>query len=312
MLYLALRTLTLLNMKDTALILALLPVLSFASLNCSFSQEYPAVSLPTTIIREIESDCVKDITYELYIDLPPGYDTSGKTYPVVYLTDAWEIFGLQLNTYQQLIFLNDIPEMILVGISYKTDGNFYTGGLREELDHRARDFTPTHLTYDETVAKHGKMLADFVRVSGGGKDFLEFIEKELIPFIETEYRTDPAKRGLFGYSLGGTFVTYALFSKPGLFRNYFIGSPFLNWDDKVVYSFDKTDKLIGTRDTVNVYLSWGELESATGRHHPLKDYMDEKANPHIRFLSEVLQGETHLSGIGLAYSRAYRRLYGNQ
>jgi hypothetical protein len=75
-------------MKDTALILALLPVLSFASLNYSFSQEYSAVTLPTTIVREIESDYVKDMTYELYVDLPPGYDTSGKTYPVVYLTDA--------------------------------------------------------------------------------------------------------------------------------------------------------------------------------------------------------------------------------
>ena len=297
-------------MKKPAPILSLLPVSLFLSANFSFSQEYPPVTLQTTIVREIESDIVQDMTYELYIDLPPGYDTSGKTYPVVYLLDAWEIFGLQLNTYQQLIFLNDIPEMILVGISFKTDGDFYTGGLREELDIRARDFTPTYLAYEETVAKHGRGLANFVRVSGGGKDFLDFIEKELIPFIEGEYRSDPAKRGLFGYSLGGTFVTYALFSKPDLFRNYFIGSPFLNWDDKVVYSFDTTDKLIGTRDTVDVYLSWGELESATGRHHPLKDYMDEKANPNIRFLSEVLQGETHLSGIGLAYSRAYRRLYG--
>jgi predicted alpha/beta superfamily hydrolase len=278
--------------------------------NSGYSQEYPTVQLPTTVVREIESNIVTGMVYQLYIDLPPSYKTSNQTYPVVYLLDAYEIFGLQLQTYQELIFTKEIPEMILVGIAYRIDSDFYSDGLRRHLDIRARDFTPTHLSYEETAEKHGEKIANYVRVSGGGKEFLDFIEKELIPFIEKEYRADPQKRGIFGYSLGGTFVTYALFAKPGLFRNYFIGSPFLNWDDKAVYKFDHTDKLIGSRDTVNVYLSWGELESATGRHHPLKDYLEKKANPNILLVSEVLQGETHLSGIGLAHSRAFRRLYG--
>ncbi|MBN2366340.1 MAG: alpha/beta hydrolase [Calditrichaeota bacterium] len=278
--------------------------------NYTNSQEYQAVQLPTTIVREIKSDIVKNMVYELYIDLPPRYKTSDRSYPVVYLLDAYEIFGLQLQTYQQLIFMKEIPEIILVGIAYRIDGNFYTDGLRRHMDIRARDFTPTHMSYEQTVERHGEEIADYVRVSGGGKEFLGFIEKELIPFIEKEYRADSQKRGIFGYSLGATFVTYALFARPGLFRNYFIGSPFLNWDDKAVYKFDHTDKLLGSGDTVNVYLSWGELESSTGRHHPLKDYLEEKANPNIILLSEVLQGETHLSGIGLAHSRAFRRLYG--
>ena len=273
-------------------------------------QEHPKVQLPTTIVREIESSTVEDMTYELFIDLPPSYQTTEKTYPVVYLLDGYETSGLMIQTYQQLIFMNEIPEMILFAISYKIDGEFYHEGLREYLDIRARDYTPTHLSYEETVKLHGKSLANWVRVSGGGKAFLGFIEKELIPFIESEYRTDPDQRGLFGYSLGGTFTTYALFSKPGLFRNYFIGSPFLNWDNRAVYNFDKTDHLLGSSDTVNVYISFGELESGDGKHHPIKNYLEDKNNPHIRFKSEVLEDETHLSGIGLAYSRAFRRLYG--
>jgi predicted alpha/beta superfamily hydrolase len=211
------------------LLVFFIPVIFILS-NSGYSQDYPTVHLPTSIVREIESNIVRDMVYELYIDLPPGYHTSDQTYPVVYLLDAYEIFGLQVQTYQQLIFMKEIPEMIIVGISYKIDGEFYTSGLREYLDIRARDFTPTHLSYEETVIKHGKNTADYVRISGGGKEFLEFIEKELIPFVEKEYRADPENRGLFGYSLGGMFTTYAMFSKPGLFRNYFIGSPFLNWD----------------------------------------------------------------------------------
>ena len=233
-----------------------------------------------------------------------------KTYPVVYLLDAYETFGLMLQTYQQLIFMKEIPEMILVGISYKINGDFYTIGLRKHLDIRARDFTPTYLSYEKTVKLHGKSFADWVRVSGGGKNFLDFFEKELIPFIKSEYRTDPDKSGLFGYSLGATFTTFALLNKPGLFKNYFIGSPMLSWDNYAVYNFDNTDELEGSSDTLNIYISWGELESKEGTHHPFKKYLEEKNNPHIRFKSEVLEDETHLSGIGHAYSRGFRRLYG--
>ncbi len=270
------------------------------------------IQLPTGHVRTIESKIVEGMTYHLYIDLPPGYETSDQSYPVVYLLDAYEVWGLVLQTYQQLIFLNDIPEMIIVGISYPIEGDFYTEGLREHLDIRARDFTPTQLTYEEAVKKHGKGTAQFIRVSGGGKAFLGFVEKELIPFIEKEYRADPENRGLFGYSLGGTFTTFAMLYKPGLFRNYFIGSPFLNWDDKAVYTFDRLDHLAESGDTVNVYLSFGELESSDGHHHPLKNYLEEKANTHIHFLSEVLPGENHLSGVGLAHSRAFRSLYGRK
>lgn len=295
-------------MKSTIFLYTILMLFSIG--NHCLSQDYSNVQLPTTIVRDIKSNIVEDMVYELFIDLPPSYKTSDQKYPVVFLLDAYEVFGLQDQTYQQLIFMNEIPEMIIVGISYKIDGEFYSNGLREYLDIRARDFTPTHLSYEETVEKHGKNLANYVRYSGGGKDFLTFLEQELIPFIESEYRTDPRKRGLFGYSLGGTFVTYALFSKPGLFSKYFIGSPFLNWDDKAVYTSDNTDQLIGNKDTVDVYISYGELESTKGKHHPLKDYLESKSNPNILFKSEVLEGETHLSGVGQAHSRAFRRLYG--
>ena len=270
------------------------------------------IELPTGHVRTLESKIVEDMTFDLFIDLPPGYEETDQTYPVVYLLDAWEVWGLVLQTYQQLIFLNDIPKMIIVGISYPIEGDFYTDGMKEHLDNRARLFTPTRLTYEETVKKHGKGTAQFIRVSGDGKKFLGFIENELIPFIEKEYRADPENRGLFGYSLGGTFTTFAMLYKPGLFHNYFIGSPFLNWDDKAVYTFDNLDQLTAADDTINVYISFGELESSDGHHHPLKDYLEDNANTHIHFLSEVLPGETHLSGIGLAHSRAFRRLYGRE
>src|SRR5690606_39393109 len=55
---------------------------------------------------------------------------------------------------------------------------------------RERDFTLTKLK----TKRPNRM--------GGGRNFLNFIEKELIPFIDKNYRTEP-NRILVGHSLGG-------------------------------------------------------------------------------------------------------------
>jgi len=127
--------------------------------------------------------------------------------------------------------------------------------------------------------------------------------------IESENKTEPVQRGLFGYSLGGTFTTFSLFYKPGLFQYYFIGDTMLSWDDWAIFDFDQTDKLIGTSDTVNVYFTWCDMEPGDDSNIPLIRFLKENNNPHIIYKSEVLEDETHLSGIGLSYSRAFRGLY---
>jgi predicted alpha/beta superfamily hydrolase len=290
-------------------ILFLSTILFFSACKPS-SKENQKVELPTSLVLEMESEYVDSMTYDLFVDLPPSYYNSDDTYPVVYLLDAYEIYGLMLQTYQQLLFMQEVPEMIIVGISYKIDGDFYTDGLREYLDMRARDYTPTKLSYEETVQKHGKRLAGYVRYSGGGMNFQSFLEKELIPHIESEYRTDPEQRALFGYSLGGTFTIFSMLSKPTLFQKYFVGDAFQSWDNYAVFDFDHSQELIGSNDTLDVYIAWCEMETSDDTDFPLMKYLNDLDNPHIRYRSEVLEGETHLSGIGLAYSRAFRRLFG--
>ncbi|HEY0245844.1 MAG TPA: alpha/beta hydrolase-fold protein, partial [Mucilaginibacter sp.] len=66
---------------------------------------------------------------------------------------------------------------------------------------------------------------------GGAAVFLGFIEKELMPMIDSKYKSDPANRTLYGYSMGGLFGSYVLFTKPALFKNILIGSPALGYDN---------------------------------------------------------------------------------
>src|SRR5262249_47459518 len=45
----------------------------------------------------------------------------------------------------------------------------------------------------------------------GAIDYLTFLTRELIPYIEANYRADPKKRVLSGHSTGGNFVFHALY-----------------------------------------------------------------------------------------------------
>ncbi|MCK5608077.1 alpha/beta hydrolase, partial [Candidatus Pacearchaeota archaeon] len=123
---------------------------------------------------------------------------------------------------------------------------------------------------------------------------------------------DPNDRGIFGYSLGGLFSTYALFNDPASFQRYFIGSPALWWDDQAVFNFYEETKLSALKNPVKVYLSIGELEEKGLKDswEHLKNFLERKKHSNLQLKTEILEGELHLSGIGLAHSRAFRRLYG--
>jgi uncharacterized protein len=96
----------------------------------------------------------------------------------------------------------DLPEMIVVGVP-NTD--------------RMRDLTPTPVA--------GKF--------GGGDNFLDFIELELIPYIEERYPVS-SHRTFVGHSLGGLMVIDALVSRPHMFDYYVSIDPSLWWDEQVL------------------------------------------------------------------------------
>jgi hypothetical protein len=73
---------------------------------------------------------------------------------------------------------------------------------------RNRDLVPFSTPYADTTS--------------GGVQYLEFLQQELIPFVESNYRVAPLDRTIWGYSFGGLFALYALFQKPDLFQRYII------------------------------------------------------------------------------------------
>lgn len=163
---------------------------------------------PLTIgeIRTIKSKILNE-ERALNIYLPQGFDKT-KSYPIIYLLDGSmnEDFIHVTGLVQFFNQMYAMPETIVVGIA--------------NID-RKRDFTfHTDL----------KDLQKDYPTTGHSDKFISFLEKELKPYIESQFKT--TDKYLFGQSLGGLLATEILLKKPEMFNNYFIISPSLWWDDE--------------------------------------------------------------------------------
>ena len=162
------------------------------------------------VIDEIQSVALGEKRI-LNIYLPEGYSKNDTTkYPVVYLLDGSadedfiHIVGLyQFNSFE---WINRVPKSIIVGIA--------------TVDRR-RD-----LTYPTTIEGDKKRYP----TTGHSDKFINFLQNELQPYIEKNYKTTSSKT-IIGESLGGLLATEILLKKPTLFNQYIIVSPSLWWDN---------------------------------------------------------------------------------
>lgn len=151
---------------------------------------------------------------------PPSYGDTTVTqhgYPVLYLLDGdahfQSVSGLIqiLGTGVNGTFV--VPEMIVVAIP-NTD--------------RMRDLTPTRVE----TGFDGKPDPS-LGTTGGMANFFTFLTTELIPRIESQYRTMPY-RMFVGHSLGGITTLNALYEMPQAFNAYVAIDPSLWWDNRAL------------------------------------------------------------------------------
>ena len=63
---------------------------------------------------------------------------------------------------------------------------------------------------------------------GGADKFQQFLSDELIPFIESTYRSRADRRIIFGQSIGGQFVLYTALTDPTVFWGHIASNPALH------------------------------------------------------------------------------------
>jgi predicted alpha/beta superfamily hydrolase len=149
----------------------------------------------------------------ILVRTPAGYERGAARFPVLYMTDGDAHLAHTSSTLSFLARNGRVPEMIVVAIQ-NTD--------------RTRDLTPTKA--DAKFPTTGELRFPS---SGGADRFLKFIETELIPHVEKQYRTQPY-RVFAGHSFGGLFAVNALLTRPELFNAYIAVSPSLQWDNEVM------------------------------------------------------------------------------
>ncbi len=222
----------------------------------------------------------------LNIYLPNGYSKDSlKVYPVIYLLDGSidedfiHISGLvQFGSFS---WINMIPESIVVGIS--------------NID-RKRDFTyPTNNEKDKK---------DFP-TTGNSEEFINFIENELQPFIEKNYKTDSIKT-LIGQSLGGLLATEILFKTPELFDNYIIVSPSLWWDDESLLKYTPT--LYTSKKSIYIAVGKeGQVMERTAKELYEKLKVLKKENTNLYF--EFFEKQNHGDALHLAVYNSFEKIF---
>lgn len=132
--------------------------------------------------------------------------SSNIRFEVIYVLDGQAQFINVINALKQI----GQNQKIVVGV----------GGIWL----RDRDYTPTHINSSPFL---DSMAA---AVSGGGKNFISHLEKELIPYVNLHYPADTS-RILIGHSLGGLIAMDILLNHSNLFHKYVIIDPSMWWDD---------------------------------------------------------------------------------
>jgi len=267
------------------------------------SNLFPPVTLPYTEVRTLSSSNV-DQEYKISVALPVGGPELDNRYPVLYVLDPDAVFAFITQIVRLLQVLDELPQLILVGIGYPALS------YKETLGLRTRDYTPTEdSVWLEKFLKERTLTTGYG--TGGAQNFLTFIQEELMPFIQTNYPVDPDNRAIGGSSLSGLFALYSLLRDPKTFNKYMIGSPSLWWDDEVLFSFEGSYAEDHNDLPAKIFISMGGLEneSVIALMQRMVEALQNRNYDSLQLKSHIFEDETHLSVPAAAISRGLRVIY---
>lgn len=235
------------------------------------------VGAPTTISEGQRFTLHSSVLGEdrvVFVSTPPSYD-SGRRYPVLYLTDGQFNFDDARSSSGFLSRNVLIPQMIVVAIVNKD---------------RTRDLYATKADF-----KSGSRTIAFPN-SGNADKFLEFIQRELIPWMDANYRTIPL-RILAGQSAGGNFALHAMRTEPMLFQAIIAISPWLAWDNH--REIRELEPFLATGKTPVRALFFSYTDpihdgpDMKGDIDALSAALRKRNDPALRWAMSTYPGETH-------------------
>jgi predicted alpha/beta superfamily hydrolase len=201
----------------------------------------------------LKSDILQE-ERDIQIFLPTNYEENSKKYPVLYVIDAQRYFLNGIVFQQNLTWQEIAPEFIVVGIN--------TDVVKRR-----------HLFYKESTK------------------FIQFLEEELIPEINTKYKT-LNERIYFGWEMAAGLGIEIFANKPSLFNGFLLASPTHISRDRLETVSRMLKK--NTRHDLKLYTALGTVENwATEPMSSLDSIFQRHPRKHIQWKYNLSDKENH-------------------
>ena len=203
---------------------------------------------------------------QIFIGLPPSYDKNpDQKYPILLLLDGDFLFDPFQGALSYAYYWDDIPEVIIVGISQNKNNE-------RETDCMA----------DETTGLPSEK----------GESFYEFIGMELIPYIQKKYRTAPFKI-IAGLDTTAAFSNFYLYKDNPVFDAYISLSPELatGMEEQI------PDRLSAIEKPIFYYHSTadGDLKKMRKRIQTMDELVKKITKPTLFYKFDDFKGASHYS-----------------
>jgi predicted alpha/beta superfamily hydrolase len=233
-------------------------------------------------------DPVSKRGYQVFVSLPASYEREpNRRYPVLFVTDANYAFPVIREISRRLnVEHAQIADFILVGLSYAKG--------EDGAQSRDRDYTPT---------PNGPRGTPAGAVQGHGRAYQVYLHDRVMPFITQRYRTDPHRAVFLGHSYGALLGAQILFTDPGMFSGYILGSPSFWYDKHHIFGMEAMYAAQHRDLPAKVYMYVGEYEThrfnrvndLVADNRELEGRLKKRKYPNLSLKSDVLNDEDHVS-----------------
>lgn len=218
--------------------------------------------------------------YRIMVSLPEGDVPYTGGYPVIYIVDGNALFPA-LHAAKRV--QEHWKGAILVAIGYPSNTPY-------DFNRRAFDLSPPQPAERNDPPQGGQDL------------FLDFIEKRLMPKVNERFKVDQDQRSLVGWSFGGMFGVYSLFTRPALFQHVVAISPSLWWRDRYLLAHERAfteqahaGKLDLTHTSLSIWAGDREMPQEIQDVRALQRRLENLSQYGLRSDFQLEAGEDHMS-----------------
>lgn len=212
-------------------------------------------------------------TRRIWIYLPPDYESSSKSYPVLYMHDGQNVF----DAYTSFAGEWSVDENL----------NELAGSGREVPIVVAVDNGGT-LRIDEYSPWHNNDYG-----GGQGEEYIDFLVNTLKPHIDSTFRTKPDREntGIMGSSMGGLISFYGALLRPDIFGKAGVFSPSY-WFSDSLWTFARD---IPKQHPMKIYQLAGTAEGSSTVTNLLamEDSLRKYGFADNELISKIVQGAGH-------------------